>query len=123
MTQQEILEEAIAKAVESGWDVQFIAKDYFRVWYRKVTDESVELGSAEYRVDAEHYRELIFNHAFAKALWGNRELVNPYTIPKDQRSGKFTGNAFLVETSKGWQQHLQQMVIAPDPIEYLGEHL
>lgn len=26
-------------------------------------------------------------------------------------------------TNKGWQYHLQQMVIADDPIKYLGEHL
>jgi hypothetical protein len=51
--------------------------------------------------------QLIYSHDFARALWG-KEAPNDYC--------KITG----VEM---WQFHLQKMVVADDPIAYLGEHI
>lgn len=54
------------------------------------------------------YERLIFNHDFAKSLW----------IPGDE-----TLEGYTSEDNPLWQVHLQMMVIADDPIKYLGEHL
>lgn len=46
---------------------------------------------------------VIFNHDFAKALRGEKKIIVGMIEP--------------------WKYHLQQMVIADDPIKYLGENL
>ena len=51
--------------------------------------------------------QLIYSHDFARALWG-KEAPNDYC--------KIVGVDM-------WQFHLQQMVVADDPIAYLGEHI
>lgn len=48
---------------------------------------------------------IIFNHDFAKALWGGEIQV----VPADPY------------TRVNWKYHLQQMVIADDPIDYAYE--
>lgn len=52
------------------------------------------------------YKERVYLTAdFAKAIWG-----------EDQ----YLGNEVVKE---GWREHLQQMVIADDPIAYLGDNI
>lgn len=51
---------------------------------------------------------LLFDHAFCKALWGK---------------GKGYELAGTTLDGKEWQNHLQDMVICTDPIEYLADHL
>lgn len=84
MTNQQILTKVIGKAIEGGWvirSVTWIYKDSADEWLF-INDGSVE--------------KLIFNHEFARALWGERELA---------------------------MFHLQQMVIKDDPIKYLGKNI
>ena len=52
---------------------------------------------------------IIFTHDFAKAFWGES-----YYITSDE-----------FEDNKGiaWQYHLQQMVIAEEPLKYLEKFL
>lgn len=106
MTNKEILEKAIQKAIDGGWDYT----DFETFMWNE--DASVKKKAQEiaeealYRGDERQYfnvNDLIFNHDFAKALWPNkvhdgleREL---------------------------WKGHLQNMVIAEDPIKYLGENI
>jgi len=51
--------------------------------------------------------QLIFSHDFARALWG-KEAPNSYC----------QSNGFEM-----WQYHLQQMVIADEPIAYLADNI
>lgn len=62
---------------------------------------------------------LILSRDFAKALWGKfGPLVQVYqTTPYGDELATST---YWLEP---WQYHLQQMVIAKDPIKYLGEHI
>lgn len=93
MTNQEILTKAIEKAVAGGW------KDPYAKY-----DDNFRLN----RYQADDYR-IIFNHDFAKTLWGETQTTlqsGYYHFPGD-----------------GWKFHLQRMVIADDPIEYLGRHI
>ena len=51
--------------------------------------------------------QLIYNHSFARALWG-KEAPNCYC---------------QVNGLDMWQYHLHQMIIADNPVAYLGEHI
>lgn len=53
--------------------------------------------------------ELVFDHGKAKALWPGWYLV---------KEGFYKG-----VPSENWRRHLQQMVTADDPLEYLKEHI
>ena len=103
MVAQEVLEKAIQKAIEGGWAVPEVdpcvtAKQILD-WY--------EVGSMSTNED--NYLLFIYSHDFAKALWGEEGYY------------RFDGDT--LDTPTKWQYHLQQIVIAPDPIKYLEEHL
>jgi hypothetical protein len=112
MSNAEILVKAIEKAIAGGWK----GFSYQTGWYTGPHPSSLLKSkyypdTHEFVIHLQDLREnimvdlnkLIFNHDFAKALWG------------EPKSGK--------AVPSGWQQHLQQMVIAEDPIEYLGAHI
>lgn len=150
MATQEILEKAIAKAIDGG------LTGYWTDRYKSCQ----ELDEMEYLTagnNMEHgmtIEKLIFNHDFAKALWGEQQptTYEQHYIPargypgehisKDKiedssnsenwnckRCSKAWSKCFdkpcnLVEEGNiGWKHHLQQMVIADDPIQYLGENI
>jgi hypothetical protein len=99
------LDKAIAQAEKNGWD--------FARWLLDETKDPYGWW---------HTYGLIFNHDFAKALWGERKEVASdglYDVRGCQ--GQVSGATY--ENYEDWQYHLQQMVIADDPIAYLGEHL
>lgn len=114
MTNQQILKKAIHKAVEGGWDILGKAEaegftvredaygNAYVAWHPN-PDSFREEDSVG--VLAQSWQEIIYNHDFAKALWGDGDGQTIGHEPAD------------------WQYHLQQMVIAPDPIKYLGENL
>lgn len=110
MSNQQILEKAIQKAIINGWDILdrsesngfILRKDaYGNPFVAWTSDPKQEDAFAQ------NYMEIIFNHDFAKALWG-------------EMKGK-DGPCPLIFS--GWKYHLQQMAIADDPIKYLGENL
>lgn len=119
MTDGQILIKAIEKAQKNGW--------YSDSWHRIVPTDAVGLrlhgdGAMQlYRngsVDETHINEVIYNHNFAKALWGDSTAyvdARAAVGKLDPRHDVMAGN--------GWQYHLQQMVIADDPIKYLGENI
>jgi hypothetical protein len=107
MSHQEILERAIRKALKNGWDMFLLAHRSWRVIYPH--RPCLHIGASAHGADAFHYYpDIIYNHDFAKALWGE----DRYIAPDGAISGFST-----------WQYHLQQMVIAGDPLKYLGEHI
>lgn len=59
-------------------------------------------------------RELPRLQTEAKALWGDDMKITGHTVD---------GDTMPLGTSDGWQHHLQQMVVAEDPIEYLKENM
>ena len=110
MTNKKILEKAIAKAIDGGWMTTLASS--FMEWSVGGDDGDTwvnrELaGVPMYKLFAS---QIIFDKQFAKALWGEgskahklNERVTVYDFP--------------------WQTHLQNMVIADDPIQYLGENI
>lgn len=117
MTNKEILEQAIQKAIDGGWkplyaftykedllatdwEVSVLAKSI--TWIRKP-------GKYPHLLQPSY--DLIFNHDFAKALWGESDAATT-----NQRRDLHIGLS-------GWKLHLQQMVIAENPLEYLKDNM
>jgi len=116
MTNKEILEKAIQKAIDGGWE-QLL--NYKVMWFRnyipshyyiklQVNDDGM-VSSMEFETNT-----VIFNHDFAKALWGDKQLIYSHKLPVINNSW---------QKVKNYEHHLQQMVIAEDPIKYLGDNI
>ena len=103
MSNKEVLEKAIAKAIDNGWKAprgnRYGVADDGTV-FAYVKDSEIRAYGVETSL-----RELIFNHDFAKALWGEEYKDWPLYKIKD------------------FEFHLQQMVVADDPVQYLGDNL
>lgn len=122
MSDQDILERAIKKAIKGGWRLDWTGKNAFRVWHLDTPDlvgddRILKFSHRDYRLTAP--REFIFNHDFAKALWGEHE----YVVKERTAENGLPLPPRWDEKYLGWQYHLQQMVIADDPIQYLRSHL
>jgi len=111
---QAILTKAIQKAIDGGfrcYATQF--KRGIRQRVAAVLDDDV-WGDNMYG--------LIFSHDFAKALWGDWDMVETGRVYN--ADGSLDGNNLItVFSGKNWQYHLQMMVVADDPIAYLGSTL
>lgn len=97
MTNQEILQTAIQKAIDGGWK---------------------DIESRERAIDG--YKQggvygLIFNHDFAKSLFGDEVICGYCGV--DCVLDHHYDNKF-----ENWQYHLQQLVISDDVFKYLEEH-
>lgn len=125
MTNQQILTEATQKAIDGGWqapDKKFHVSEWGPVEDGSMLDNPTvklavffDTASSALNGSIYHASDLIFNHAFAKALWGDK-FINP-ELRHDN------GSKVIAMTQTGWKHHLRQMVIADDPIKYLGENL
>jgi hypothetical protein len=93
---KEILEKAIQKAIDGGWNMGMVD------WPRYLS-----VGG--------NPKELIFQHDFAKALWGERDHACLMDYTEDHEH--------CCESVNEYEYHFQQMVIADDPIKYLGENI
>lgn len=106
MKHEQILTKAIERAVANGWD----AGEWFFNEHGKLCNFDMEAGYIGLPENAEY--GIIYAHDFAKALWGES-----FTTDTQDYYASENGAIYM------WQFHLQRMVIADDPIEYLGEHL
>lgn len=126
MTHTEILAKAINKAIAGGW----------------LKGEDMDLDSYLHNLHQAMQSDMwagvenvvIFNHDFAKALWGLDRLVcdscHVDAGPGDTECWNCNCKTFeyvayqnTEDNLPNWQYQLQQMVIAEDPIVYLGENI
>ena len=115
MDRQAVLTKAIQRAMDNGYAVpegQVITS---------VKDDWITYGSKHQKQYSEQVFTLIFNHDFAKALWGfsNDKCIYCHTGPSHYGYCPYSS----IIAPPLWQYHLQQMVIADDPIEYLANTL
>lgn len=92
MNHQAILNKAINKATKGGWTHD--------VYY-----------------DGGYPYYMIWQHDFAKALWGET---------KPLENGEYPPQVIMYKGEPmwhPWKHHLREMVVADDPIEYLGENI
>lgn len=104
MTDVEILRKAIQKAAAGGWKDEENIIPISLPGTGHVFLMHGALGMPHILFEP---AELIFDHGFAKALWGEEPYIE-FPYPPNLRS---------------WQYHLREMVVSDDPIRYLGEHM
>src|SRR5258708_2424084 len=111
-----ILGRAIQKAIANGW------KDVSIKFAVRGTPQGlvVEWNTGAHSA-IEFAMQIIFNHEFAKALWGESLIHDIITRNYERDMTMYADRLFL--DVNNWQFHLQQMVIAEDPIKYLGENI
>lgn len=116
-THQEILTKAIKDAVAGGWEpVEGIAVKLLDFDFSENTNRVYLRYKRVTPIEEWSVYGLIFNHQFAQALWG-------YKLKKVEQVLTQEAGQKLWINLDGWQYHLQQMVIADDPIKYLGENI
>ncbi len=118
MTNKEILEKAIQKAIDGGW---------------KVTNPTIDTPEKimDWYAYPDSFREdycnrFIFNHDFAKALWGEEQTKYTYLIDKPLEHPVSKDDPIWYAENRFtelWKLKLMQMVISPDPIKYLGDNI
>lgn len=141
MTSQEILTKAITKAIDGGWLLYKFADSIHELGSIIGDEDSIVINlrlKIRGRIVQDRWHVntwwLIFNHDFAKALWDNPERNRyggkVYHVVVEDAPGGGWKRSDIPEPTKlvddlipAWQYHLQQMVIADDPIKYLGEHI
>lgn len=113
MTDQEILQKAIEKAIKNGWkpnvDFEVIEKEWrylksHKRWnlYLLGKDTFASLTPSD----------IIFSHNFAKAFWGNKCPDKECPTGDGDRPHDWV-----------WQNHLKEMVTSENPIKYLEKYI
>lgn len=119
MTNAEILTKAIQKAIDGGWPWELNPKEKPSDIWIMVIPKPLRRGMRGFYFNHEMDAPLIiYRHDFAKALWGNNRVItkritNPFDADEE----------IAVVTAEAWKHHLQQMVIAEDPIKYLEANI
>lgn len=108
MTDTQTLRKAIEVALKNGWKIGDKAQ------WNGVTDFitfdfDLECSDKWHQFKV---RDILYDHNFAKALWGNQRLLETGLLGEP-----------IAQPQYLWQYHLQQMVISDDPIAYLREHM
>lgn len=119
MTDQEVLQAVIEKAVKNGYETY---------WYRDGRFTFDEMSGYIWDFN-EGIWEMIFSHRFAMALWGEEEYVVCEYV--SDLNGNSNGNSKLPYKSAShegvyipcYQYHLQQLVLAENRIEYLKQFI
>jgi len=112
------LKYAIQRAIDSGFSPFGDGRIRIADTVIVMLDHMANMGDV--RVE-QPWRVILFDKEFAKALWGDRDL-GEWNGPESSEPFE-TKFKYKVKNSHDWQYHLQQMVIAEDPIKYLGENI
>lgn len=115
MTDTEILEKAIQKAIDGGWKYP----DHSLVVF--LLDDGVTL-TTDYTKLMRAVETIIYDRQFAKAVWGDGSEVKVPELPEIGGTFIHILDSNPREASKAYLWHLQQMVIADDPIKYLEKN-
>ena len=116
MSDENILEKVIEKAVENGYDLEkdstFTELNY-NYWC---------CGKSK-----EHY-QFIFSHSFARAFWGYEHctVCNGTLFKEAEGIGDYCiecGSDSIWNKEHAWQYHLQQIVLEEEPLKYLEKFL
>ena len=131
MTNQQIIEKAIKKAVAAGWDGDEYGIIKASAWLEINDGSDIVDTDAVNSMDGRSYdlslRSILFSHDFAQALWpkdGFAPVTSKAVLGTINHSGRVATTMRPGRPTKGsWQYHLQNMVVSEDPIAYLGESL
>lgn len=116
MSREKILQVAVTRAIENGWTIGGVITNK-----TEITEESFDVLLAyikrEYSI-----RDIVFDHGFAKAFWGEGWVCWKDGIWQEctEKQQFMSDSAFVY---RDWQYHLQQMVLEEDLIRYLAKFL
>ena len=132
MSSQEMLEKAIQKAIDGGWKAYYGGKGIGWADVEAVISYYKLANDDWYEQQEDGYEHFIFNHDFAKALWGEMLISSCCRVPiyRHDHPGSMwrcpKDDEILVDglySEIAFKYHLQQMVIADDPIKYLEHNI
>ncbi len=104
-----IVVKIINYAIQRGYDFDgFLNEDY--PYFRLATKNEVRLTNGLKDKGSFKLFEIIFNHEFAKAFWGER-----------QNERIENGRFYMPQL--GWKHHLMMMVVDENPIDYMARYL
>lgn len=122
MTDAQKLQALIQRAIEGEWseDRHFGRIDKGTKFYDYYPeDKCVSLRLDEYRTCDIQLAELLFNHSFAKALFGE-ETITVARAKRDVKPGFVTtDDVYEPYPIECFKYHLQQAVIAESAIDYM----
>ncbi len=129
MSEQEILQKAIEKAIAQGWDnpeAKYIVNNAYDI-------------KSKYKKHESHltYHQIIFSHDFAKAFFGVQEVVEDSGKTFDRCYEDFRKHDHMIDKIQGywdewrrqgrivpsWKHHLKIMILEENPIQYLEKYL
>ena len=124
MTKEQIINKAINKAIKNGWHEGEAHKNLLLIYPRYAGKTSLM---------HHYYNSLIFSHDFAKAFFTCTECKGKGFIEKfvDIYPENFNCNCSdwkkcnkcKGKYEKGWEHHIQQMVLEREPLKYLEKFL
>lgn len=116
MTNQEIFNNALDKAIKNGWNEQGKMGEVVEM-------KSLESGAVILNLDFSlgEIFEIIFSHNFAKAFW----FLPNNLVVCDTCGAENIKDCLCVDAgvTEAWKYHLQIMVLEEDPIKYLEKFL
>lgn len=145
MTREEILQQVIKRAMDNGWNKKkvyewYICEDEYTGNLVVQTKTSINKVRNDWEVLGT-LNDIIFDKDFAKAFWGEEDKyiekyieimegevfdeisVEEYEERKPVNKGWDYFEPVYAWRNKGWQYHLQQMVLEENPLEYLAKFL
>jgi uncharacterized protein with von Willebrand factor type A (vWA) domain len=131
VTDREILTKAMEEAVRNGY---YLTGDFMTVesLQKLLMEQGMEEKAAYKKAFDKTVQErtrpsVIFDHSFAKSFWGDADFFNNENREqKDYRSfdefkARTNAREFVKRTE--WQYHLQQTVLAEEPLKYVEQFL
>lgn len=109
LADMDILQKAVTKAIHNGWNEALIEDEWHIHGGRMAGRYDMCVPKVDQPVYHCDIAAVLFDHGFAKALWHNPPYGLDPVIDDDWQ--------------EPWKTRLQEMVIAENPIKYLGEHL
>lgn len=131
MTNQEILERSIQKAIDGGWrlDSGAVPMPRKQGFPHEVGDVLAYYGV----MTKSDWNKIIFNHDFARSLWPGHKCTcdmqgEVTQVQSDGTERKTTWSKTGphkkdCKFANDWRYHLQQLAVATDRVKYLGDHL
>ncbi len=106
MKPEEILTAAIERAVGNGYDCDFYHVDRIK---------------AGLSVDAtrEHVSDILFDHSFAKAFWGEAATKEQCEIIDKN----YDVGGFVIGVTPLWKVCLKQLALSEDRLKYIEQYL
>ena len=105
MKDEEIIKKAVERAVENGYMLEGLDKDFRVKEYEKdiVVHSDGDWFSMSY---------IIFSHSFAKAFWGEEEVTGMRVVGFDEK-----------HKWRWFEYHLMRMVLEEEPLKYIERYL